>query len=301
MRKTALALVALLVLAGCSEPGGTGALEGDPVVSPNETEAASPGKKADDDKKKPGGGGGKKRADGNKRDDGSGGQDDGGDDGTDDPYTEGAEEDDNSSALFPAAGRYEYQQSGYERFCSATSCERQNLPDLQAIDVAVKNRTSERAVVVAEAQASGNRVMRTTTLFTRRVAAVTNVYTRFTYQGFTYENSYQPDPPVESLRFPLADGKRWSGEWRDSTSGTYSFVVAGREQIEVGGGAVQAFKIDYEMTFRGEFEGSSRGSVWIDPATRVAVVASGKLDLRSAFGRYTTEGRTQLTSGPRYR
>lgn len=300
MKKTALAFVALLVLASCSEPGAPGALEDDPVASPNETEASSPGKKAGAGKKKPDGGDGKRKAGGKQGDNGSGEDDGGDDDGADDRYTEGAEEDDNSSALFTAAGRYEYKQSGYERFCSATSCERQDLPERQTIDVTVRDRTSERAVVVAEAEASGNRVVRTTTLFTRRVAAVTNVYTRFTYEGFTYENTYQPDPPVVSLRFPLSDGKRWSGEWRDSTSGTYSFVVAGREQIEVGGAAVQAFKIDYEMTFRGEFEGSSQGSVWIDPATRVAVVASGKLDLRSAFGRYTTDGRTQLTSGPRY-
>jgi len=294
VRKIALLAAALLVLASCSEPPGPSARDDEP--NPPASETAAPGATKTDNG--PAGKDAKRKS--AKRDEGSG--DDGAaGDGGDDAYTEGAEEDDHSSALFPAAGDYVYAQSGYERFCDAATCERQTLPDRQPVEVTIKDRARDRAVVVAEAQTSGNRMMRTTTTFTPRVAAVTNVYARFSYQGFTFENSYQPDPPVESLRFPLSDGRSWSGRWRDSTSGTYGFDVVGREQVEVNSAAVQAFKIDYEMTFKGEFDGTSNGTVWVDPATRVVASATGRLDLRSAFGRYTTEGTTQLVSGPGYR
>lgn len=306
MRNIALALVLSLALVSCSEPS-------EPNAAPDEaaapTEAGSPGGGKDGAGKGDDGGKGK-GSDGNAKKknvgapgsgSGKGGAGGGGGGGSDNPYTEGPGEDDGSSALFTAAGDYVYEQSGYERFCSTTSCERQDLPARQSLTVTVKERSADSATVVTEAQASDNRLMRTTTRFTRSVAAVTDVYARFTYQGFTFENSYQPQPPVESLRLPLADGKAWSGRWRDSTSGTYRFEVVGREEIEVSGGAVQAFKIVYEMTFKGEFDGSSSGTVWVDPATKVPVSASGKLDLRSAFGRYTTEGSTRLVSGPRYR
>lgn len=308
MRKIALGLIVVLLFASCSEPGGDTALQDqrarptdDAIASPDArksegkkdgTEASKKGRtkrpKAGDDA---GSKGGRRDRAGRPR----GGQ------GRTDRYTEGPSEDDHSSALFTAAGDYVYRQSGYERFCDAATCEREELPDRQSVNVGVKRRTSDSAVVVAEAHASGNRMMRTTTRFTRRVASVTDVYARFSYQGFTFENSYQPDPPVESLRFPLSGGESWAGRWRDSTSGTYNFKVVGREQIEVGGSAVQAFKIVYDMTFRGEFNGTSEGTVWVDPATRVAVATSGRLDLESSFGRYTTESRTRLTSGPRYR
>jgi len=295
VRKIALLAAAVLVLVSCSEPPGPSAL--DDEASPPATEISPGATKTDDGKA---GKDAKKKSatpDGGSGDDGAAGDDATGDD----AYTEGAAEDDHSSALFPAAGDYVYAQSGYERFCDAATCERQSLPDRQTVEVTVKDRARDRAVVVAQAQTSGNRMMRTTTTFTPGVAAVTNVYARFSYQGFTFENSYQPDPPVESLRFPLSEGRSWSGRWRDSTSGTYGFDVVGREQVEVRGAAVQAFKIDYEMTFTGEFEGTSNGTVWVDPATRVVVSATGRLDLRSAFGRYTTEGTTQLVSGPDYR
>ena len=307
MRKIALALVLSLALVSCSEPAEPTAPT-DEAAAPTEKPSAKAGggdkKKGDadekkgtasgdDSKKKKGGGAGGGSSKGGGGADGAGG--------SDNPYTEGPGEDDGSSALFTAAGEYVYEQSGYERFCSTTSCERQDLPSRQSLKVTVKARSADSATVVTEAEASDNRLMRTTTRFTRAVAAVTDVYVRFTYEGFTFENSYQPQPPVESLRFPLSEGQKWAGRWRDSTSGTYRFGVAAREEIEVGGAAVQAFKIVYEMTFKGEFDGTSSGTVWVDPATKAVVNASGILDLRSAFGRYTTEGTTRLVSGPRYR
>lgn len=310
MRKIALVSLVVLLLGSCSEPSGDTALEdreervaNDAAASPEPDEAEG---KEDEDKRSKGT---KSKKSKKPRGGGGNGSQGGGDDvsepagrgGRDDAYTEGPAEDDHSSALFTAAGEYVYQQSGYERFCDAATCEREELPARQSVNVSVKRRTSQSAVVVAEARASDNRMMRTTTRFTRRLASVTDVYARFSYQGFTFENSYRPDPPVESLRFPLSGGQSWAGRWRDSTSGTYNFKVTGREQVEVDGRAVQAFKIAYEMTFSGEFDGSSQGTVWVDPATRVAVATRGRLDLRSSFGRYTTEGASHLTSGPRYR
>lgn len=309
MRKIALGLIVVLLFASCSEPGGDTARQDqrarptdDAVASPDASKSegkkdgAEASKKTRTKRPKAGGDAGSK---GRRRD--RAGRSGGGPGRVGDRYTEGPSEDDHSAALFTAAGDYVYRQSGYERFCDAATCEREELPDRQSVNVSVKRRTSDSAVVLAEAHASGNRMTRTTTRFTRLLASVTDVYARFSYQGFTFENSYQPDPPVESLRFPLSDGQSWAGRWRDSTSGTYNFKVAGREQIEVGGRTVQAFKIVYDTTFRGEFNGTSEGTVWVDPATRVAVATSGRLDLESSFGRYTTEARTQLTSGPRYR
>lgn len=302
MRKFALLLVVALALVSCSEPGGPSALEedADRPVETSTSPADGKGSGKQDDKSDAGGA--KKK--GTKREMGGpgGGTDKGeGGGGGQDPYTEGPREDDHSSPLFTAPGDYVYQQSGYERFCGAATCEREDLPDRQSMKVTLEQRSSESAVVVAEARASGNRLMRTTTRFTRGVALVTKVYARFSYEGFTFENSYAPKPPVESLRFPMSDGQSWSGRWTDSTSGTYSFEVGEREELEVGGRVVQAFRVTYEMTFEGEFEGSSDGTVWVDPATRVVVASAGRLDLTSSFGRYVTEGRTRLLSGPRYR
>lgn len=302
MRKIALALVLTLALVSCSEPAKPGA-PSDGAAAPSPGASSGPGAAGKDHDE-----GGKDKGgspeDGSKKKGAGGGSsegDEGGNGDPDEPYNEGPGEDDGSSALFTAAGDYVYEQSGYERFCSTASCERQELPDRQALTVTVKERSSDSATVVTEAHASDNRLMRTTTRFSRADAVVTEVYARFTYEGFTFENSYQPQPPVESLRLPLSEGRSWSGEWRDSTSGTYRFEVVGRDEVEVSGAAVQAFKIDYEMTFRGEFDGSSSGTVWVDPATKVPVRASGTLDLRSAFGRYTTEATTRLASGPGYR
>lgn len=213
-----------------------------------------------------------------------------------DVFNDGGGEDDNSSALHPAAGRYVYSQTGYERFCQAATCDQQPLPARQPIVVTVQ----QPGVVVSEIRASDNRIVRTTTVFSRKDARVTHVYARFSYEGFSFENSYEPRPPVVSLRFPLKEGARWSGSWEDSTSGDYSVDVLGREGLEVNGAAVQAYKLATVTNFRGEFSGSSKALVWVDPATKAVVKTSGKLDLRSSFGRYVTEFNNMLRSGPGY-
>ena len=235
-------------------------------------------------------------------DDTAGGKTAGGDtSGDGEPSSEAAPEDGGSPALHPAAGRYLYDQSGYERFCQAASCDQRALPARQPVVVTLGKRGREHAVVVSEIHSSDSRVVTTRTTFTRRNALVTDVFARFSYEGFTFENSYEPRPPVRSLRFPLKKGAGWSGTWEDSTSGDYSVNVLGRDGVRVDGAAIEAYKLATVTEFRGEFTGSSKAIIWVDAATKSVVKTSGKIDLRSSFGRYISEFNTTLRSGPRYR
>lgn len=202
-------------------------------------------------------------------------------------------------ALYPAPGTYAYSQSGFEQFCT-TSCEREALPKTQRVSNSVKSRSRRSAVIVSEAQASSNRVMRTTSTFARNGARVTEVYVRFAYRGFTFTNTYRPQPPVESLRFPLRPGDRWSGEWRARVSGDYRVAVEGYETVMAGNRRVKAAKLDTTTHFRGEFEGSAHITIWLDPETKAVVQTAGNLDVKSAFGRYVTGFQTRLSSGPGY-
>lgn len=243
--------------------------------------------------------GGKKNGGGDGKGDGGGSDGDGGD-GGDDGTGEGGGEDDGSSAPYPAAGRYVYAQKGFEEFCDAASCDRQQLPATQPIDTTYKERSADAAVVVTSAQASDNRFVRTTTSFTSDNALVTEVFIRFSYQGITFSNAYEPDPPVEALRFPLTVGSQWNGEWDARTAGEYRIDVVRKEQVSTGVGVVQAIVIDTLTRFRGEFEGTSEVTFWFDPATKAIVKTRGNLDVDSAFGRYNTEFTTTLRSAPGY-
>lgn len=202
-------------------------------------------------------------------------------------------------ALYPAPGTYAYSQSGFEQFCT-TSCEREALPKTQRVSNSVKSRSRRSAVIVSEAQASSNRVMRTTSTFARNGARVTEVYVRFAYRGFAFTNTYRPQPPVESLRFPLQTGDTWSGQWRARVSGDYRVAVEGYETVTAGGRRVKAAKLDTTTHFRGEFEGSAHITIWLDPETKAVVQTAGNLDVKSAFGRYVTGFQTRLSSGPGY-
>ena len=299
MKRSMCALLALLLLGACSagddpttSAGGDGS---EATVAPEATDDERDGKR-DGGRDKPGDGKpGSDAGVGGKKDASS---DDGGDGGGN-VFNDDAE-DDRSSAVYPAAGRYLYRQSGFERFCQATRCEDQALPSTQPIHVSLGDPSPDSATVVSEIEASGNRTMRTTAEFTRRSALVTEVYARFSYEGFTFENTYRPEPPVESLRFPLREGNAWSGRWKDSTSGDYSIEVIDLEEVSVGGAAINAFKLSSVTNFEGEFDGSAKALIWVDPATKVVVKTTGRLDLRSAFGRYITEFSNTLRSGPGY-
>jgi hypothetical protein len=300
-------LFALLVLVSCSE-----ADPGAPSSAPPSNGATEDAPAGDDRKQKQGPG---KPSNDKDQDEGEKGADETprrralpseDDDGSDEdaadsssPFNDSGGEDDNSSAVYPAAGSYLYSQSGFEKFCSGGSCERQALPERQTARIILQSRTDGRAVVVTETS-SGDRMLRTTATFTRANSLITDVYTRLSYRGFAFENEYHPAPPVESLRFPLRDGARWSGSWEDSTSGDYSVQVFGPSRVTVNGRAVRAFQVATTTRFEGEFEGEAKTLTWVDPATKAIVKLSGAVDLTSTYGRYVTEFSSSLRSGPRY-
>lgn len=295
-RYGSIALVLVVLLSACSD--GSEDRTQPEVASDPEPSGERSGAKATPKPKETKG----KENRSSRKDDGADpvGETEGSEGGGEDVFNDGEGEDDNSSALHPAAGSYVYGQNGYERFCQATTCDQQALPGRQHVAVKVPQRGGGRAVVVSEIRASDNRLVRTTTTYSRKSALVTDVYLRFAYQGFTFENSYEPRPPVESLRFPLREGGSWSGTWEDSTSGDYSVDILGRETIEVGGAAITAYKLATVTNFRGDFEGSSKGIVWIDAATKMMVKTSGKIDVRNSYGRYISEFNNRLRSGPGY-
>ena len=312
MKKYAVLLFALMVLASCSE-GGTGAPSVAPTGEANEDVAAEDKAKKGDKETKP-----KDRDDqGTKKKPGARNSDEpkGNEDTSDDAsgggtgdgggrprnaFNDSGNEDDGSSAAYPAPGGYVFAQSGFEKFCAGGSCERHGLAKRQTVRISVTARSGNGATVVSETSSSDDRVLRTTTDYTADGALITDVYTRLTYQGFAFENDYRPAPPVESLRFPLQDGASWRGSWKDSTSGDYSVQVFGPTSVTVGGRAVRAFQVATTTQFRGEFNGEAKTLAWIDPATKAVVKISGSADLNSTYGRYVTEFSNALRSGPGY-
>jgi hypothetical protein len=298
-RLACLLVVVALVGASCSsrpeeDAGTTGAAE-ETETPADKTEARSKNKKpgAGKDRAAKGqrrqnsvtkGNSGKARSAGGKRKTKSRAGDDAGSGGT---------------AAYPTAGDYNYRQSGYEEFCQAT-CERQDLPPRRPMSITLKNRSSDSGVVVNEARESDNRVVRTTVKFTPDKALITEVFTRFKQGNFSFSDTYHPKPPVESLRFPLQEGAAWSGSWKDKTSGDYSIKVLAREQVMVAGKTVDAFRIQTETTFRGQFDGKSKVFLWFDPDTKTVVKSDGMIDVESTFGRYRSDFQTLLNSGPGY-
>ena len=202
-------------------------------------------------------------------------------------------------ALFPASGRYVYSQNGYEEFCAAT-CDRQKLPARQPVTSAVADRSSGSALVVTEMRSSGSRLTRTTTRYSRASADITEVYVKFSYGGYEFNQTYRPQPAVESLRFPIVGGDSWSGSWKGAVSGDYQVSVAGKETLTAGGRSVDAVKLQTRTRFRGDFEGTANATVWVDPRTKAIVRTAGNLAVDSNFGSYSTAFSTALVSGPGY-
>lgn len=221
-----------------------------------------------------------------------------GDDGS---GSEETTEDDGSSRYAPAPGVYTYAQEGFEEFCDATSCSRETLPARQSVKTYYEGTRGDGLVVVTEARSSQNRLTKTTTVHAPDRARITKVHVRLSYEGFSFTNTYRPDPPVEAVRYPLREGDRWSGSWKDSTSGDYQIRVGAKETVQVDGGMVQAFRVRTTTTFRGEIEGRGDVTAWIDPATAAVVKSEGRVQLESVFGRYNTTFSVALQDGPEYR
>jgi hypothetical protein len=296
-----IAAVVVLALVSCSEPSPA-PLAGDAASpSPGASRDGDPGGDKADRKGNDGkdGGSGSKGSgandgstgggSGSQRDGGGGG----GDDGSNAPESSGGR-------VYPASGKYTYAQQGWEEFCQA-ACQRDDLPPEQLLEVSLRDATDERAVVVAEARQSQSRTTRTTALFTRSSALITNLYSRVSYSGFAFEENIDPDPPIDSLFFPLEVGKSWSGRWKADTSGNYSVSVSDRAALSVNDKRVNAFVVRTTTQFHGEYEGNAQVTVWLDPVTRSVVKSTGDVQLQSDFGRYATHFDTTLQGGPGYR
>ena len=214
---------------------------------------------------------------------------------------EEAAEDDGSSRYAPSPGLYTYAQQGFEEFCDATACEREELPPRQNVKTYYEGAEGDALVVVTAARTSDNRLTKTTTLHSPQRALITKVQVRLNYEGFSFNNTYQPEPPVEAMRYPLRNGDRWNGSWEDSTSGDYRIEVGEKGTVDVGGRTVQAFAVKTLTTFRGEIEGRAEVTTWIDPATASVVKTDGRVELKSVFGRYNSTFTTTLSDGPDYR
>ena len=299
---TTIAVVLFLLAAACSEeapapdrvatdagtPGNNGHGHGNKDDKKDQKHSkhdrSHDGSDAKDDEHHSGGGGGSRHG-GASHDKGSGG---------------GSGSSNDSAAVYPAAGSYDYAQQGYEEFCDASNCDRDDLPATQPVTISYQRRDADSAVVVAEQRASHSRVARTTATFDSDHSLITKVYIHFDYRGVEFENTYEPDPPVEALRFPFQSGASWSGSWDAQTSGSYKIAIGPKQSVEVAGGRVDAYKITTDTQFHGQFEGRSRLTAWIDPQTQAIVKTDGVLNVTSAFGRYSTLFHTQLRSGPGY-
>lgn len=202
-------------------------------------------------------------------------------------------------SAYPAAGRYRYEQSGYEEYCRAT-CTRKELPPARTVDISYRNRNARRATLISDERISSSRSSETTIKVNRGAALITRAHVRFEDEGFRYENTYRPEPPIESLLFPLRVGKSWSGRWSADTSGRYEIDVVGRSAVDLGGRRVNAFRLDTVTLFSGEFQGRADVTVWIDPDTTMVVRSSGHLEIESVFGSFESEFETTLDSGPGY-
>ena len=308
MTKTAgIFLVALLMVTGCaSEDSPTDDREG-PEIAAEETATGTEAGRDDQKKKKRAGQGTrgvgspkKTPGDGDGAGDGAGTEGGGGtaaDRGGGGSTGGGA----GSGQPYPAPGNYRFAQSGYEEFCDqAGRCDKESLPARQPVTVAYESRTNDSAMVVTEQEASNSRTARTWTRFTPAEAEITKLYIRFEYSGFRFERTYTPRPPVEALRFPLTGGEAWSGRWQASTSGSYSARVGSPRRIVVNGRSVLAYPVETTTKFRGDFEGRSRITAYVDDNSKAIVATEGVLNVTSQFGRYTTVFETKLVQGPGY-
>lgn len=310
LRTRAAALASVVLLVACSSPGETGA-QAPPIASDAApTVDAEPSDGGLDHGSHGGMGSGGSKDDGahgpssGDSSDGieSGGQ--GGSSGSSGGAPGAGSSGDGTEAArapYPAAGNYVYSQKGSEAFCDpAGSCERHRLPPTQKIATSHTQRTQSEAIVVTEVQSSNGRYVRTTMHFTPDAGFVTEVYYRLVYEGLTLQEQYNPDPPVPQFRFPLRVGREWGASWKAGTSGDYHARVTGIDDVEVGGRAVEAFRIETITNFRGDLKGRGSIVMWFDAATRSIVRTSGALNLSASYGSYNTSFETTLKSAPGY-
>lgn len=291
-RAALLAAVLLVGLAACSEPQGTDPGEAAASSAPEAADGESSSGKGGDTP----GGSDKSSSGGGRGADGPGDGRQGGDSSDEGGGADGSNGSGGGSSTYPSAGEYVYAQSGFEKFCQGPSCERHPLPPEQTVRATYAGRSANGATVVTEARSSEQQTLTTTTRYSPSRAEVTNVVVEFNYGGFNFRQEYAPQPPVESLLFPLEVGKRWSGRWEARTSGDYSMRVVGTATF----GGTRTYEIENVTNFRGDFAGRAQATIWVDPATRMVFKSTGDIAVASSFGEYTSSFETILRSGPGY-
>ena len=283
----------LLLLAGCSDPQGTepGAAatqDAEGAAGPDGSSGTDGGSGGGDSKNGPGSKGSAGSQDGGPgAGQGSGGG--GGPRGSgggDNGVTGGPR----GSSGYLAEGEYVYDQEGFERFCQGPRCSKSQLPDTATITASYSSRSGDEAVIVTEARSSDQQTVTSTTRHTAGQALITKVVIDFAFGSFNYSQTYEPQPPVESLSFPLEIGKSWRGRWKAQTSGDY--------RMEVVGASDGVFEIETVTNFRGDFSGRAQATVWVDGDTRAILRTDGDIAVASAFGEYTSSFRTTLRSAP---
>jgi hypothetical protein len=148
--------------------------------------------------------------------------------------------------------------------------------------------------VVTKARASGDRLVRTQTRYSDDAAHVLEVHLEYSYEGFDFSRTYRPDPPVAALRFPLSQGRSWSGRWSGDVSGSYSVSVGGRETF----GGSEVVRLATSTRFRGDIEGESHVTLWVDPKDGTVVRSAGNMTAEMGIGTYRTGFETTLASAP---
>ena len=294
--KRALAgLAALLLLLGaCSDPQGTepgeaGAATGAGEAGETEGSSGNGGPGGGTSKGGPGkggGSGGSNAGGGVNGSAGGGGEGSGGGGGGGNSETGGS----GGSSGYLAAGEYVYAQEGFERFCQGPRCSKNQLPEIATITASYSSNSGREAVIVTETESSDQQTVTTTTRHTPGQALITKVVIDFSYGSFNFAQTYEPQPAIESLSFPLQAGKVWQGRWKAQTSGDYRMEVTG---VDDG-----IYRIKTVTNFRGEFSGRAQATIWVDGDTRAIVRTDGDVAVASGFGEYTSSFRTTLRSAP---
>jgi hypothetical protein len=206
------------------------------------------------------------------------------------------DEEPGAALAFPATGRYEFSQSGWEEFCQ-TTCSREDLPPRQFVDVFHRSTSGKSALVETFTRSSDDRESRSTIRYSSSRALITELFSKVTYGGVTFSDSIEPEPPIVSLTFPLEVGDQWSGSWSDETSGDYRVSIAGRDSIA----GHEVVAIESTTVFSGRYDGEARLDAWIDPETNMILKSRGRLEIESNFGTYRTRFSATIDSGPGYR
>lgn len=83
------------------------------------------------------------------------------------------------------------------------------------------------------------------------------------------------EPPFRITAFPLAEGKKWSGSWKDANGeadADYTSEVVGKEEMTIGGKTYRTWVIKHHLQFKGPKNfGTTDLKFWLSPELRQTV------------------------------